>query len=143
MFFLAVSGSVLAAPPNISPLTKRFQLGCYDNGGGYRPVGEAQRCVDLLMKKDTEPCTVHGQNTVFCRDGNTVITGANVNAKGSTSSYWYVKLFSNTGACVNRDFSRDVASSAQKIIDRCTRPNGMVAGKNSEASGGPVRLELN
>jgi hypothetical protein len=78
---LAVAGSALALPSNVSPvdvspLEKRFDLTCQDNGGGYRPVGEVQACVNYLFNKGATHCVVDGNNVIFCRAVNTVITGA-------------------------------------------------------------------
>ncbi|KAL6232457.1 hypothetical protein BDW75DRAFT_19352 [Aspergillus navahoensis] len=110
---------------SMAPLTKRITLSCNDNGGLYRPVSEAQACVDYLVSKGTDNCIVSGENTVFCQAGDTVITGSNT-GKGGQSS-----------------LCRDVAGGAQKIIDSCTTPDGYVGGYNAAEGNGALIVSVN
>ncbi|KAL2868913.1 uncharacterized protein BJX67DRAFT_379848 [Aspergillus lucknowensis] len=124
---LALTGTSLGAPAT-SPadlLQKRFDLTCQDNGGGYRPVGEAQNCVDYLFNKGDQNCVVTGDNTDFCHAGDTVITGSNIGPGGDSS------------------LCRDVAYGAQKIIDSCTTPEGYVAGANAAGGNGNLIVAIN
>ncbi|KAL3489657.1 hypothetical protein BJX62DRAFT_238919 [Aspergillus germanicus] len=128
---LALAGSALALPANVSPvdvspLEKRFDLTCQDNGGGYRPVGEAQACVNYLFNKGTTHCVVDGNNVIFCRAGNTVITGSNISGGPSASSH-----------CV------DVAWGAQDIINACTTPDGWVGGAAAARGNGGLVVAIN
>ncbi|KAL2817053.1 hypothetical protein BDW59DRAFT_175590 [Aspergillus cavernicola] len=120
--------STLAAPTtNTTPLQKRFDLTCQDNGGGYRPVAEAQNCVDFLFNKGTEDCGVPNENSIFCSAGDTVITGSNINNKpGGASS-----------------LCRDVAYGAQAIIDSCTNGDGQVAGANAAGGNADLIVSIN
>ncbi|KAL3494393.1 hypothetical protein BJX62DRAFT_234270 [Aspergillus germanicus] len=109
------------------PLDKRWTLSCQDNGGGYRPVGEAQACVNFLLHKGDAPCRVENANSVFCRSGDTVITGSNIYARpGGVSS-----------TC------RDVALGAQRVIDSCTTPQGFVAGNDAANGNGDLIIAIN
>ncbi|KAL3475602.1 hypothetical protein BJX99DRAFT_229246 [Aspergillus californicus] len=129
---LALSTSTLAAPTSPSlntdtnPLTKRFDLTCQDNGGGYRPVGEAQSCVDFLFAKGSTSCAVDGENVIFCEAGDTVIAGSNITGKDKVAS-----------AC------SDVALAAQKIIDSCTTPEGYVGGANAANGNADIIVSIN
>ncbi|KAL4939949.1 hypothetical protein BDV06DRAFT_213891 [Aspergillus oleicola] len=125
----ALNTLTMAAPapaPATEPLQKRVDLSCTDNGGGYIPVSEAQACVDYLFNKGTESCTVSGENVVFCSSGSTVITGSNLAGSGGTSS-----------------LCRDVAYSAQAIIDSCTTSVGYVAGYNTAGGNGDLIVSIN
>jgi hypothetical protein len=130
-------------PPR-PPHDKRWTLSCQDNGGGYRPVGEAQACMNFLLNKGDAACRVESSNSVFCRSGDTVITGSSVYARpGGISSTWYVismlLLYGSTeefeyirGTRLTRlgkPCSRDGALGAQRVIDSCTTPQGFVAGE--------------
>jgi hypothetical protein len=47
--------------------------------------------VNFLLNKGDAPCRVESSNSVFCRSGDTVITGSNIYARpGGVSSTWYV-----------------------------------------------------
>ncbi|KAL4981934.1 hypothetical protein BDW68DRAFT_68805 [Aspergillus falconensis] len=124
-----LAGMALAFPtiPSTSTtfLSKRIALSCNDNGGLYRPISEAQACVDYLFTKGADDCVVSGDNTVFCQAGDTVITGSNT-GKGGESS-----------------LCRDVASGAQKIIDSCTTPEGYVGGYNAAEGNGALIVSIN
>ncbi|KAL4995886.1 hypothetical protein BDV10DRAFT_123013 [Aspergillus recurvatus] len=126
---LGFASTALAFPTSTStstfPLTKRIALSCNDNGGLYRPISEAQACVDYLITKGADGCVVSGDNTVFCQAGDTVITGSNT-GKGGESS-----------------LCRDVASGAQKIIDSCTTPEGYVGGYNAAEGNGALIVSIN
>jgi hypothetical protein len=96
VYFTALLGLVsttLAFPTftPTDPLLKRIVLTCNNDGGLYRPVSEAQACVDYLLTKSTDDCIVSGNETVFCQAGNTVITGSSTGNDGE-SSLWYARL---------------------------------------------------
>ncbi|KAL2829795.1 hypothetical protein BDW59DRAFT_34561 [Aspergillus cavernicola] len=127
---LTLTGTTLAAPTipttNTPLLSKRFDLTCQDNGGGYRPVGEAQNCVDYLLAKGSTSCTVNGENVNYCEAGDTVISGSNVSGGGSSTS-----------SC------SDVALAAQKIIDSCTTPEGYVGGADAVDGNADIIVSIN
>ncbi|KAL2850815.1 hypothetical protein BJX68DRAFT_266391 [Aspergillus pseudodeflectus] len=112
---------------NVSPLKKRFDLTCQDNGGGYRPVGEVQACVNYLFNKGTTHCVVDGNNVIFCRAGNTVITGAT----------------SVVGQAQAPIGSVDVAWGAQDIINARTTPDGWVGGAAAARGNGGLVVAIN
>ncbi|RDW70553.1 uncharacterized protein DSM5745_08064 [Aspergillus mulundensis] len=116
-----------ALPRSTSPntLTKRLTLSCNDNGGRYRPVAEAQACVDYLFAKASDECVVSGENTVFCQAGDTVITGSNVGEGGDSSP------------------CRDVAYAAQRVIDSCTTPEGYVGGYDAATGNEALIVSIN
>ncbi|KAL4813474.1 hypothetical protein BDW67DRAFT_177915 [Aspergillus spinulosporus] len=129
LYFTALLGLVsitLAFPTFTStgPLSKRIALTCNNNGGFYRPISEAQACVDYLFTKSADDCVVSGDETVFCQAGDTVITGSNT-GKGGESS-----------------LCRDVAKGAQKIIDNCTTPEGYVGGLNAAEGNGALIVSI-
>ncbi|KAL4806819.1 hypothetical protein BDV18DRAFT_159988 [Aspergillus unguis] len=129
MFTLAtltlLTSSALAAPSSPLTLTKRIDLSCTDNGGGYRPFQEAQNCVDYLFDKGDDTCTVSGDNSIFCQAGDTIIAGSHVGAGGESS------------------LCRDVAYGAQAIIDSCTTPEGYVGGYNAARGNGDLIVSIN
>ncbi|KAL4866911.1 hypothetical protein BDV12DRAFT_172255 [Aspergillus spectabilis] len=126
LFLTLLSASYTIAAPT-DTLQQRYELTCQDNGGGYRPVQEAQACVDFLLDKGNADCTVADDNSTFCRVGSTVITGSNVNNKPE-------------GA---RSSCRDVALGAQKIIDSCTTPEGKVGGTNAANGNADIIVAIN
>ncbi|KAL2845138.1 hypothetical protein BJX68DRAFT_269326 [Aspergillus pseudodeflectus] len=71
-----------------------------------------------LSFKGDAACRVASTNSMFCREGDTVVSGSNV--------------FAQTGGVSSS--CRDVALGAQRIIDSCTTPQGAVTG-NSAANG--------
>ncbi|KAL3429876.1 hypothetical protein BDV09DRAFT_32040 [Aspergillus tetrazonus] len=129
VYFTALLGLVsttLAFPTftPTDPLSKRIALTCNNGGGLYRPVSEAQACVDYLLTKSTDDCVVSGDETVFCQAGDTVITGSST-GKGGESS-----------------LCRDVAKGAQSIIDSCTTPEGYVGGFNAAEGNGALIVSI-
>ncbi|KAL4931967.1 uncharacterized protein BDV17DRAFT_301526 [Aspergillus undulatus] len=123
---LLAATNTLAAPASTSTLQKRVDLSCTDNGGGYRPVSEAQNCVDYLFNKGTDECTIENENGIFCQAGDTVITGSNIGGSGGATS-----------------LCRDVAYGAQAIIDSCTTSEGYVGGFNAAGGNGDLIISIN
>ncbi|KAL4907237.1 hypothetical protein BDW74DRAFT_148774 [Aspergillus multicolor] len=120
----ALPTSTSTTIPHLETVSKRA-LSCNDNGGLYRPIAEAQACVDYLFSKASDECVVSGENTVFCQAGDTVITGSNVGEGGDSSP------------------CRDVAYAAQKVIDSCTTPEGYVGGYDAAVGNDALIVSIN
>ncbi|KAL2863210.1 uncharacterized protein BJX67DRAFT_364459 [Aspergillus lucknowensis] len=111
---LSITGAVLASPLESAHLDKRAT--CVDLD--YRPLSEAEACLNFLRGRGDQDCHVSGANQNFCEDGHTVIVGSNIRNKKEGV----------TSAC------RDVALAVQQIIDTCTRGDEVTAG-NAYANG--------
>ncbi|KAL3475457.1 hypothetical protein BJX99DRAFT_259403 [Aspergillus californicus] len=120
---LTMTSTALAAPSE--PLQKRYDLACNDNGGGYRPVSEAQTCVNRLYGIGDTECNIEGENIIFCTEGDTAIYGANVSGGSVTS------------------LCKHVARAAQKIIDSCTTSEGYVGGSDAAYGNAGIIVSIN
>ncbi|KAL5343826.1 hypothetical protein BJX70DRAFT_393248 [Aspergillus crustosus] len=126
---LTLTSTTLAAPslPTTS-FQKRFdfQLNCNDNGGGYRPVSEAETAVNYLYLIGESDCTIDGENTIFAYLKDTAIYGANVSESGTTTS-----------------LCKHVARAAQNVIDSCTTADGYVGGASAAYGNGDLLVSIN
>ncbi|KAL2826876.1 hypothetical protein BDW59DRAFT_160763 [Aspergillus cavernicola] len=88
---LTLTGTTTLASPDDTAkhLTKR--VSCIDLG--YRPVAEAQSCVDFLFNRGTENCVVSGTNQEFCSNGNTAIMGSNINNRPGGGDFFVICYF--------------------------------------------------
>ena len=79
----------IGARDEYTSLTKRIDTTCQNNPGQTASVDDAAACVSFLSNLGTTPCTINGQNVVFCRSGNAVIAGSNASGDIETiSSFW-------------------------------------------------------
>ncbi|KAK6540725.1 hypothetical protein TWF694_008116 [Orbilia ellipsospora] len=131
--FLTATAALVAAAPTTTNIFQdkhifKRDVNCRDDlgAGALASVPDSVACINYLAGLGNQPCVASVSGTVFCRRGQTQITGISILGQGQTA----------TSSC------NDVARGAGQIMDKCTRGDGTVRGANAAWGNGNLIVDI-